>query len=118
MTCASPCLAQDKSKGGYDISAVQLRTIFDSEDEVIEGDYRVGSALIFDCKLKVWLCVNSDNFSRCRREREESLKLPGMLFPCAPIVETSELGECVRLQYLNIQLWQWKIFCLKQSSES
>jgi hypothetical protein len=109
-------MAQDESE--FDsASAVKKWDLFTRAEDIIEGDYKVGPALVFDCKLKAWLCVDTESFARCRREREESLKLPGMIFPCAPIIETPEFSECLRLQYLNIHIWQWKIFCLKQSSK-
>ncbi len=82
----------------------------------ISNEYFQGQYLIYDCRQRHYVCVNSASFDKCRGRRDEALDERRFLLPCAPLLEFKSQKECFQEHYKQVHQLGNRKFCVNRST--
>lgn len=85
------------------------------EEPRISSSYRRGEYLLYDCREKHFVCVNSTSFETCEERRKLAIKEKFREMPCAPLKKFKTQKECFDAHYAQIYGQKSKVFCLNSS---
>jgi len=77
----------------------------------MDGRYKAGDNLIYDCARKHYACVNKDGWELCQNNREESIEKKQKEYACAPLKQFAENDKCILKNYQVEESNAWKKFC-------
>ncbi|MFN8370185.1 MAG: hypothetical protein U0T83_06120 [Bacteriovoracaceae bacterium] len=86
--------------------------IDDERGKRLSINYYQGSALIYDCNNKHWVCVDKMNYEKCQKERNDYRIKKFLNLPCAPLKVFSSVEACLAEQNRQVTLPKRKDFCL------
>jgi hypothetical protein len=82
----------------------------------ISGNYQEGRFLIYDCKIKAFICISKQQYIRCEEERKYEINESKLYLGCAPLKEFSKTEECIVNQLAKIEDLNNKKFCYGKAS--
>jgi len=103
---------KDKEKMAASSGAEKMDTIERKKQEPrISNKWFRGNYLIYDCTRGNFVCVNSQSFERCEKEREEDKKNVIPSLRCTPFKMFKSQKECFKEQYRQIENQKPKVYC-------
>jgi hypothetical protein len=64
----------------------------------IDHEYIHGSNLVFDCKRRVWLCVDDTNYEICQKKWKKDLLNRSLYYTCLPELSYQKTQDCIKEQ--------------------
>lgn len=80
-------------------------------DYQINGRYKAGAFLIYDCEGEYYACVDQDGSDKCRTKREEGIVKKQTRLPCAPLKKFDDKKSCLEKNYEVLEALATKRFC-------
>lgn len=80
-------------------------------DYQINGRYKAGAFLIYDCEGEYYACVDQDGSDKCRTKREEGIVKKQTRLPCAPLKNFDDKKTCLEKNYEVVEALAAKRFC-------
>lgn len=77
----------------------------------INGRYKAGNNLIYDCKGGYYACVDKDGFELCENKRKDGIEAKEASYACAPLKQYDEKTKCIIKNYNAIDAVTAKRFC-------
>lgn len=95
----------------------QQETTHRKIDYPINGRYRAGEYLIYDCYLGYYACVDDDGFQACQDLRTEAMEKKREVYPCAPLKKFMNKRNCLYENYNQIERPALKRFCYPKTEK-
>jgi hypothetical protein len=77
----------------------------------INGRYKGGAYLIYDCENEFYACVDQDGSEKCREKRNTSITKKETRLPCAPLKQFEDKKTCLKKNYEVLESVAVKRFC-------
>lgn len=77
----------------------------------INGKFKAGNYLIYDCRGGYYACVDKDGYELCENKRQEGIKTNEERYDCAPLKQYEEKLKCIAGNYSAIDSAAAKRFC-------
>lgn len=77
----------------------------------INGRYKAGPYLIYDCESEFYACVDQDGSEKCREKRDVSITKKETRLPCAPLKQFLDKKTCLEKNYEVLESVAVKRFC-------
>ncbi len=77
----------------------------------IDGRYKSGENLIYQCEFQYYACVDKDGWESCSLKREEEKTLKSKKYSCAPLKKFPTKTKCSEENYRVIESNAKKRFC-------
>ena len=93
-------------------SSLRLWADITLENYVINGQYRSGNNLIYNCNQKIFVCVTSAGKIQCDTDRQNARENNLLHYPCAVLKSFATKEECFNKNYEVANVNAFKRYCV------